>query len=399
VLILKHTKPEIYTLVSEEIGTSQLPTLQEIDASVSLKKNLTFPEIMEILDAPDEDYAINPAHCSKPAGGLESFPSNTNFDQFITLFDEVDWKKNSVILKKLKDEEQFITFLMEQFPSTEKEDFIENFDFHINNLAKKVNLSKEQYAESWCRQQLTTFVAVLKGEKALKGTQKDLADTIYFSSKVLAHLESIQKSDSVSFEDDLLKIATEGGDYCARQLKNASSELTSNILRKGLPGNEANLQKNHELKIGMALQEQRKLIVDSLYKTVVDQASVPNVISSDIHTFDIYRLCLSLGFLPLTDHERANVGIIELLMWESYGMAQTMLYHEYRKNLCASIQTDSANSGVYIDQVIAENTELTDAQKDAIAERWMPTDNQSVAEVNQSFWRLMLVMMGVLRKI
>lgn len=388
------------------------PTLQDIDAPVVVNKELTFDEINEILDAKSSKYKINPAHCSKWVNGLSEFPSNDNFDLYLTLFDKIDWsKKYSLLENRLKDDDIFIDFLKDKkFPTVSKEDLKKNFNDYMEQLAlmeqtalKDPNLSKEAFAAKWLREQFVILVSVLKGDRRVTGTQKDLADAIESCSKILPYLESIQDQDTdkMEFEDMLLKLAIEGGDYCALAIKRASCELTNNILQKGFQSEEDDQtpMKNYELKIARTLQDQRLSIVQQYYKKIVEEMKIPETLSKDTHTFDIYRIVLSLGFVPLTEYERNEVDLGKLFLWETWSQHRDSMYIEYSENLENAIKENGEVNFVnYIQEAISTNSKLSVEQKELILEKYTGwnDDKWTTTEINMRFHRLAFVMLGVL---
>ena len=396
--LVHHRIDSFFHLLFKNIPMFYIPTLRDIDAPVVEEKELTFQKINEILDGDDSSYKINPAHCSKPIDGLLEFSVNHDFDLYLKLFDKIDWAKKYVLLEKsLKNDEAFMDSFKEEFLGVEKEELSKNFNVYMDQIALKEGISKEEYAAKCLRKQFCTLISILKGEGRAKGAQKDLADAINDCSKILPYLESIQEDSPIEFEDILLKLAVEGGDYCARGIKRAAAELMNNILSSGLRDQESNpsSMKNYELDIARKLQDQRSSLIQKAYQRISN--FYPQTISKDIHFFDIYRTGLSLGFFPLTEHERNSFNILSLFLWEFSGLLRSNMYQEYLENLDQAVESDS-NFTNYIRQVIMENSKLSDEQKDLILEKYTEANHGkwTVKETNKRFHRLMFVMLGVL---
>lgn len=394
------------------------PTLQEIDAPVVINRELTFEEINEILDDNDWGYEINPAHCSKWVSGLSDFPDNEKFDQYLTFFNGIDWVNKYNLLKdRLKEDENFINFLEKNihsksetsFPLSKEEIKALFFDETFTEIGE---ISKEQYVANWLKEQMEILVSVLAGKKRVKGSQKDLVEAIGYSSKILAYLESIREIDQIEFEDILLKLAIEGGDYCARGIKRATSELTNNILQRGLSQyQDENPMRNYELKIERALQDKRMELIQEAYQKIVKDVFLNKgvldenqaTVALDTHGFDMYRQYLSLGVYPLTDYERNDFGIQEFLNWSltpGFVDLRCKMYQDYSQSLNYIIKENgNTDFVVYIRQIIMSNSKLSQEQKDLILEKYSEGNNKQWAEIetNRRFYRLLFAMLGVSR--
>lgn len=387
------------------------PTLAEINADLVEKKNLTFAEINEILNADDDAYQINPAHCSKSVIDVHQFPQDDDFDFLITAFKSIDWTQRYNLIKpRLADDEIFIDILVEKYPGIDdKEKFKEQIDHYIGELATEKGVTKEQFAAGWAREQLGHLVAVLKGEKRVKGSQRDLAEAIEDVKRIIAYLKKLDPmADRVDFEDALLKMSLEQGDYCARGIKRTANELRWTAVRKHLAvslqkkDDDADPIKDFELGIRQALEEQRLSIVQGFYQTFMKEiySSIPDNVKYDVHVFDIYRTFLSLGFYPLSEYEKDQFGFIQMPNWEMLSMLRPAFYKMYEPNLAvkpvrAKFFTD------YLPKVIEANTSLSNAEKAEILEKIAnPADSGWTEQaMGKKFQRLLFVMLGVMRKI
>src|SRR5262249_47998913 len=150
-----------------------------------------------------------------------------------------------------------------------------------------------------------------------KGWQVDLDDAIANCGKILAYVQKLDPvKDRIEIEDILLKLACEGGEYCARGVKRASSELMSHIVNKSAKFN-LDPDKVYEMQLHQALLDQRSQLVQQQYNKIAQYALslYPDAIKNDVHLFDVYRIYLSLGVIPLTDFERQKIGIGHLMGW------------------------------------------------------------------------------------
>lgn len=226
--------------------------------------------------------------------------------------------------------------------------------------------------------------------------------------KIKNALSNIKNSNRIELEDSLAVLAVEGGDYCGRGIKRVANDLLDGILEshdlfavqdgKKQAGDP---MRTYENKILQALQTRRKKIVQDAYKTMLIQ--MPNVITNDTHGFDIYRLYLSMGFYPLTDYERNNIGIAQLLLWETYFKLRLPMYEKYKwelddvvkENIYVKKEKDPFNE--YIMQFINKNKALTETQKEELSEKFTEQNNGkwTEQETYKRFHRLLFTKIGV----
>jgi len=375
-------------------------SLKEIDAPLEEKKKMTYDEINKILDSSLYDFELNPAHCSHPLIDLEHLPKDNDFDRFLPLFDAIDWEGNyQVVQRKLKDDDGFIVFLLENFPGKKKDDIQGDVERYIEELASKKGVSKERFAADWIREQIVSFIDALQGKKRIKGLQQDLDEAIKDSAILLPYITSLQ--NPVDQEDNLLKLAVEGGDYCGRGVKRTTNELIRGILQAEVQqDNAGDPLRDYELRILQSLQNVRHAKIQMIYKQLAKQLNIPDAISQDTHGFDIYRLNFSLGFFPLTEHERRRVGLVEILLWELYNNARVDMYEGYLYAMDDAVrEVGEAYFWVYLEQIINENDLLTDVQKAEILEKYVERndDQWTVEETYEKFHNLMFVRLGALR--
>lgn len=379
------------------------PNLEEIDAPYKKREQMSYNEINQILEASSYDFEINPSHCSHPLVELDKLPKDTAFDKLITLFDQVDWEKRfALILGKLKDDDRFIDELSGKFPTIAKEDLPDSAESCVEELAQLEGISKEEFAVNYVHSQLEELVKMLKGEKRVTGLQQDLDESISDCAILLPYISSMD--DPIEQEDALLKLAVEGGDYCGRGIKRAVNELMRGILEKGVddPAGIMDPTSGYEMGVMQALQNTRHTLILAIYQLIAKQLNIPNQISQDTHGFDIYRLYFSLGFYPLTAHERRRLGLNEIGLWELYDTHRSGLYNAYKASLDDTVKSlGEVNFGVYLQQIIQDNDQLSDQQKDDLLEMFTERndDTWSLEETHERFHRLMFVRLGVLRHV
>lgn len=387
---------QIDSFVRSKLEGLQGPSLKEIDAPLVKKEQMTFVEMEKILNSTSWDYKINPAHCSKAAIALNTFPVDRDFKKILTLFDSIDWvSKSHLVVSKLKADDQFIDFLFKKNPEVKKEDLKNHIDIYIQALATEAKQTPAQYVVHWMREQIVKTVNVLTGKDRVKGTQQDLEESIYNCSIILAHLFSL--NNQVEKEDILLKIAIEGGDYCARGIKRMSNELLWGIVNGGIQQGDAfDPINDYETKVRQALQNERYNLIQMFYKEILKSA--PDVLTDDVHGFDIYRLFFSLGFFPLTAFERNRIGLPELMNWEMFSQIRLQMYSFYESSLDAVIHESEAEFGNYLLQLINQNELLSDKEKEDLLEKFTECNHGkwSVEYTQHNFHRLLLVRMGVL---
>lgn len=405
----------------------QGPSVTEIRKPLVKHEDLTFEEINKILEASDADFEINPSHCVAPLAEFANLPSDDQFEKFLTFFDGINWTtKYSLVKSKFQDdEERFIGFLAEEFPQEQIQDKFKHFlkqqalpdilreptfdaDFvgpYITQLAAKKQQTVEEWSQDHLRKQLVTLVNVLTGKERVKGFQQDLEDAIQIIVKILPYLESLDpQQDHIELEDLLLKMAVEGGSYCARGIKRASNEIINHIMQQDVivKGEVFDPIKDYERQIQQSLQELRLTILQGFFKQMVGdklkEKGVPDTVQNDVHTFDIYRLALSYGFVPLTDYEKREMGLAVLLNWEMFNEPRDEMRVFYLQEM-EEVRKEKGEVyfGTYILGLVHES-KLTDQQKEDLLETYTECHNYEwdASETANRFYRLMLYRLGVL---
>jgi hypothetical protein len=385
-------------------------TFKEMFAPQRIQQDLSYEEMIGILYTDPRDFQIDPAHCSKFAIEGFSFEKDDDFTKFSTLFNSITWKQKYLyIVSKLKNDENFISFLNEKknqgsLANSTKDKELEEY---IEELAQQDNISKEDYVAKWVQEQMTLFVQGLKRERIVPGGTNSLEVAIKTYGHILPYLEKLnsEKSDPIFLEDILLKIAVEGGSYCTIKLKQTASEIEKSILsleKKKFenPASKEDIDpiKSYELKLKVALEEKRLKLIQNNYlksnKIFLDS------LKNELHIFDEQKIPTHLGFYPLYDYEKANISIMEFLAWEAWYELRQQMYKFYLEGLEETIQSlGNQHFSDYLVQFINENPKLSQDQKNSIInDFWNGKGAQCSKESTQKrFHYLVLVMLGVLR--
>jgi hypothetical protein len=438
--LASYAMPDTYQLVAQKIDrfisgifNIQGPSLEEIDADVVENRSLNFAEINAILDASDKDYEINPAYCSKWAINLDKnlLPKDQDFDKITALFETVAWEKHSCVKKKLQYDDRFLKFIIGELKKLHSAGKIDSESaegkFQINlHIVKKDRekyitqviahqnppISEEEYLANYLKNKIILMVSYLNGKERISGSQQELDDAIQEMQYILPYLESLKNaSKKIEFEDALLKLAVEGGDYCARGLKRAAGEIMRNVIQNNAPINSDPSYfdpiKDYETKLKQNLEEKRYFIIESFYnKYIVNFFKLIHGESTalDVHTFDTYRLALTKGFYPLTPNEDHQFGLEQLLFWEYCRvlLRTSVMYDEYKKTLNDAIEEEgNLNCFNYVRYIIKNNANLTKDEKKEIANRLFcldgnnPWDSQEAIKKMHQF---VFVTLGILRK-
>ena len=381
--------------------------LEEVDAEIK-QKEFDYKEFNEILNSNQDDFEINPAHCSKWVYETKALPESRDFASLLTLFNGIDWQNKYALIKdKLKDDDRFIDFLMVQFPQIDKKDLKNDFDDYVKKIAAINGKKTEEFAAEWMSEQMARLVDALLGKKRVKGSQQDLSDAMDDLAKLLPHLHSLTGNDQIELEDALLKLTVEGGDYCARGIKRAADELLRGVLQSKT-GAGSDPVKDYQNRILQALQNTRHQILQSIYDQLITSlgnggSKVPNAITYDTHTFDIYRKQLSLGFFPLTAYERNSLGVGEIIGWKGISLAvHPIMYSNYKMMLDDIFEENGGEVQFtqYLLGIIQNNSQLTDQEKNDLVEMYTERNGDlwSVKETNEKFHRCLFVKWGILRR-
>ncbi len=372
--------------------------LSDIDADWVKNREFTAAQILEILGGRDEEYEINPAHCSKPILG-DHLPCDRDFQKLLVLFDRIDWtKKTSLLLPKLKDDTRFRAFMRTQL---EKKGVPVQNDFQrdLQNLTN--GLSTERFLAHWTRRQMADLVAILKREKPVEGDERVLEEAISKCSRLIPHL--ITCKDKTHVEDALLQLSIEGGNYCAIEIRRTMGKLLDEFETIGLSGDPL---KVYEFKILRTLELWRLAPIEAVYGAMSEwyrqqtggfAQQFSSSMLSNLHIFESYKGWGGLGFVPLTTYERDLVSLFEIV-FATFNLSKSMpeIYNDYIQNLDGAVTYNGEiYFGTYIPALI-HSMKITPTQKEDLIERFIdPTNPEKTKHI---FKRLMFVRLGVLRR-
>jgi|GEM_PF-5873939 len=394
------------------------PNLEEIDAEVVERADLSFAEINRILDGDDGDFEINPAHCSKEVICGGDLPQDRNFDDYLALFDRVQWDYG-LLMNKLKRDEHFIEFLRERYP--EKNNFADRIDHYIEQVSG--NSSKEQFAKDWVRKQLVCLVQVLKGEKRIKGTQAHLDRSRDDSAKILHYIKGLEdeigrlKKSRCRYllecvrivavdrraellmrerEDLLLKMAVEAGDYCGEGILRASRQIIYGNIEK----RSVEIADDFDMMVEGKLLDRRREIARVCYQNIFMRWKIMEAYSLDIHTSKFYGAFINLGFSPVEREVRNLFSGLFYLVWKSFSPFRERMYQEYRRSLDNVVHSfGRVHFAGYMRQKLENSAGLSEAQKDALIDKFTSANGGAWDDVqtHHRFHRLYFMMQGVLR--
>lgn len=411
------------------------PTIEEIDAPVVVNKQLSFAQIKAILDVdpsmtPGMDlennlskFTVNPAHCSKRVWILEDLPKNFEFSKLLELFNLIKWEEKYPLIKNpFFEDDNFLYYIKDCFRDADEEDIKARPEHYLNAHIQELNahdpekkITKETFLANRLREQMEILVRILSGEQRVKGSQKDLDESIQCCAQILDYLLKLNAAntqDRVIIEDILLKLGIEGGDYCARGVKRASDEIVTGISQQ-LASEDDDPINAYEHRLQFALEQDRTNIFNTIYQKIISAAVLSMkgksitevtdkdaaVVTEDVHTYDLYRLPLARGVVPLSKIDLQLFGLSELYNWELFRGIREDMYINYYKNIDDVIkEVGHAKFGTYINTIINLNGSLSETEKEEVLEIFTERNNDawSFDSTQKRFTRLVCVMLGIL---
>lgn len=391
--------------LSNQKCLSQGPSLAEIDEKFSGSRNLTYAEIKAVIESGcDREYEINVSHCTNFVE-TRNLPKDYDFSKLLQFFQAIDWTQKFDLLKaKLSKEDCFIDFLQENYVDVPKEELKKNIDSYIANLAKKKKISKEEYAVKWVEEQMSALVNILTGNQRGKGSQQDLQEAIDIGSEIVAYLQNISErvNDTLEYEDALLKLALEAGNYCNRGIKRVFSEMQPQVMYQHcshIRYKEDDPIKQYELNLLQSFENLRYKIVLKTYQQEIDVQYLSKNVFQDIHIFDIYRKFFTCGFYPFTKYERKAFSMLDVVQWRGcFKEFLPQMYEEYRNNFFDTIE-ENGNESFYIEhKIINQNPHLNESQKKELRNWYGDVDaTGDVRDITEKSRYLLLLTMGILR--
>lgn len=172
----------IDNLFRRVFGVQDIPSLEELEGPLLLKKNWTQQNIEEILNRTSSDFELDPAHLSKPLQAYAvNLPQDRAFSKKIpALFNDLIWDSD-LVLTALKQNNRFLNFMTQKLPDVDRRDMKqmpvavvsaegqlqENFDRYqklracIAQVAQqtKPNMTTEEFIDDWIRTRITKIAA------------------------------------------------------------------------------------------------------------------------------------------------------------------------------------------------------------------------------------------------
>lgn len=379
----------------------ETPTLAEINAPLVVNKELTFDEIRAIIYDTDSKFEFNPAHYSKEVFDSSKLPTESDMTKFKELFTIINEKLSyPIINNKVKDDDHFIAFLNKEFDTVDKATIKKSCEDYITELAKRQNISEEVLVRNWLTEQQIGFVEILTGKRRVDGEQEILDRAISLYKKVLPYLQSLKDQESwTELGDCLLKLSVEAGTYCADAHEREAKHLVKYAVQAANKTIHTPVE-DYEFTLREALQNKRLRIVEGFYAKGMENLKL-NAIKNDTHTFEALRLTSTWGFCPLPVELEASIDITDIIPWLTLGPKRALLYNNYQKHLDQIFkEIGNLRFGVYLSTIINNNPHLNEVQKENILDIFTENNNQrwQMQTTNHRFHRLVLVMLGVMRK-
>lgn len=378
-------------------------SLEEINSPLKNRKNLSFEGIQNILNSPSASFKVDPAHMSKFATDQIAPKTDDDFDKLLHNFSTVNWKnKYTLIVGKLRHDERFIHYVSDECKENDLKKISKDFDHYVGLLAQKAHIDKHVFLANYLKGEFEILVEILKGKKRVTGSQQDLETAIHNCAKIIPYLEKLlEENDTIQYEDVLLKLGVEGGNYCARGIKRASNEICSSYRASS---KEVDPDANYETKLRQGTERLRLRIVEQMFQRFREQifSKLPDSLVYDVHSFDIYRLFLSLGFIPLTDYEKRSIDLSAVILWE-VGFKRILCYtiRTYEQRMLETFkELGEIHFYPFLTKLVNENSELSPEQRKEIIDGYSyPYDNNGYYIDNHAdkFYRLVLVMLGILK--
>lgn len=419
----------------------QVPPLEEFDAPLVENKSLNREQIEEILGLNQEALEFNPAHYTKEARPVLNLPENREFSELTRLWDERAgfWTQDAVyerLVTRLADDERFILFLQERFPEAKQFFFEpswqisreenhrlrnERYAAHrdqilawVGILAGEKEMSSKQFVADWTRQQLGFFVGKLSGKRAIEGEHQLFAETVVNVAQIIPFLLK-PDVDPVQVEDSLVKLAIEGGDYCALAMHRTSKEVLEGfsepLVQEYLM--EADPQVAFEAELRYELQKARHTILQYAYfQTIVQlfrQKEELAKTGQDIHLYAAISRQLKRTFYPLNKLDMEQFDFSDFMFQQTVLLIAQYEMEKGYKEMSAAVMNrigiDRLNvmrnrTLQYLRRWVRQNESLSNADKHHLLNGALSNDADHLADAdNHEKWgRLMLYILGVVRK-
>lgn len=416
----------------------QYPELEEADGPLVPQRDLNAEKIREILQGNEDEYELNPASLTKNVTPLLELEESQDFPALLNLWDGIGegWlAQYPRLLKRLADDKRFILFLKTRFPEAKRfffeydynnhhltrdqqyqiawNDYLEDIEGWMEPFAQEQNITRQQFAVNYIRQQLQRYINKLGGNTPIEGEQRHLRDAIENTSKTLPFL---LRPDilRVDLEDALVKLAVEGGDYCALAMKRASDEVLQGFTMPLILEREEQMDPHRRLENELLREFQRGRLtsIQGAFQQVMGFLRGKEQFqdtADDIHLYTAVSRAIKQGYYPMTDEERAEFTMGELLFSETLLLPfRAILKREFEMRIpdaMAGLGIDRQNIFSnrileYLRHWVENNPHLTPAERAELLAGPLNNDQEHVADVdNHPKWhRLMLYILSIYRK-
>lgn len=261
--------------------------LKAFEAPLQRHRQMDYDTIKTIFALGEIDInEIDPAHCSKGVFDIYTLPENKDFTHLLNHFKKVDWTSRYEQVKgKCAEDEHFQECLQENYNTTLRADQtpitlkalqdqtptcmynetlrrweystqgLQTIETCLAQLAQQADLSKEQYLANWVHDRMQGLVDGLLGKIFVPGSPEDLQVAKDHVPKIIAYLDSLLGEEMLTkdpmYEGLLMKMALEGGRYCAAGVKRATLEAVGLIAQQKIQG-DIKLSKVHTTYHGFA---------------------------------------------------------------------------------------------------------------------------------------------------
>lgn len=424
------------------------PVLGDCDAPLEQRHNMSVEQLEEILSAnvedreqPLKDFELNPAHLTKNQDPILQLEQNNNFSTLLDLWDGVGerWlQENSFnrLLSRAIDDKRFILFVKERFPEASRffyEDNLrlgheenraarinaqrthrEQFIDWISELAREQGVAKEAFLAQWIRLQLGHYVHKLSGDRPIEGERRLLCEAAENTSKIIPFLTR-EAASAVEIEDALLKLALEGGDYCALGMRRAATEVLDGFIEplKQEAMEALGPQKAYECEVMSNLQKARLAIIQATYSDIMsmmsDRESLRDT-AQDVHLYEMVTKAIRRSFYPMSSDDLRDFSLTGLVFSETMflpGLAE--LFHIYKVRRIPAVMMDAARDRIditrnrtldYLRTWVQENEAIGEEKKQELLNGPLSNSMENLIEAeNHIKWGILFLnIMGVLKK-
>lgn len=233
--------------------------------------------------------------------------------RFNDLFAFIDWSREEkfrILERKILNDNRWREYV---HASEERRQFVENRSAHFQEW--------KSYAIDWAKEQMNLFAQNMTGRRLPKGNLKGFESIKNTAASLMRFLvrmrESIDEEGEsfseeerrkrvVFYEDILLRLAIEGGDYCVQGLERVVRESIDQCMFGGAVGG------NFKERILMLLEMKRERSFDFLYYNL---SKIPYVggffdfmDGNDVHAYNYFKKNLTPGLSPFSDEALMDVS-------------------------------------------------------------------------------------------